>query len=91
MGEEDEFGGVAAEDGGGDGSGPDEWVAGSLEPVRDSPLRIGLSEAEEQRARDFWGYTKSETRTKAERDAAAARIIERLPAILAKIEAERLG
>jgi hypothetical protein len=48
-----------------------------------------LSEAQEQKIRDHFGYSKSETRTKAERDAAAQRIIERLPAILAKIESER--
>jgi hypothetical protein len=36
-----------------------------------------LSEAEEQALRDRFGYAKSETRTKAERDAVAAQIIGR--------------
>lgn len=33
-----------------------------------------LTEGEEQRIRDFYGYSKSEHRTKQERDAVAARI-----------------
>jgi len=35
----------------------------------------GPPEDDEQAIRDFWGYAKSETWTKAERDAAAARIM----------------
>lgn len=35
---------------------------------------IVLVEADEQRIRDFWGYTSSEKRTLLERDAVAARI-----------------
>jgi hypothetical protein len=34
-----------------------------------------MTEEEEQALRDFYGYAKTETRTKAERDAAAARMI----------------
>ncbi len=69
-------------------------------PLEDEPVEAGLpfspitadtvlSEAQEQKIRDHYGYTRSETRTKAERDTAAARIVSRLPAILAKIESER--
>jgi hypothetical protein len=36
-----------------------------------------LSEAQEQAIRDSWGYSASETRTKAERDAAAKRMVEK--------------
>jgi hypothetical protein len=37
-----------------------------------------LTPEEEQEIRDFYGYAASETRTKAERDAIARRIVEKL-------------
>jgi len=38
-----------------------------------------LSDSEEQRIRDYWGYAPSETRTWAEREQAAQRIMANLP------------
>lgn len=48
-------------------------LMGGEEPPEPHPL--ALSEEQEQAIRDGWGYTASETRTKAERDEAAARMI----------------
>jgi len=44
--------------------------------VNQEGLRVPTPE-EEQRIRDIFGYSSSETRTKAERDAAAERMMER--------------
>ncbi len=95
MGEEDELGGVVAGGVDADGEGPDEWVAwgvveaGSAGGSVQSGFEPVTSVLSEQQIRDSFGYTRSETRTKAERDAAARRIVEGMPAILGKIESER--
>ena len=47
------------------------------EAVQAEPVRR-LTPVEEQQIRDELGYAKSETRTKAERDAAAKRMVERM-------------
>jgi len=43
--------------------------------------QVELTEAEEQFIRDFLGYAGSEKRTLAERDAAAKRMVQQLPAV----------
>jgi len=59
-------------------------------------------ELEEQSIRDFWGFTSSETRSKAERDAAAKRMTKNRPSLTldsyvqetlqgARLEGERRG
>jgi hypothetical protein len=47
---------------------------------RQAAERAAAAEREEQAIRDFWGYTESETRSKAERDRAASRMLRGRPA-----------
>lgn len=63
----------------GEASLPEPVVAGDLvysQPYGDVPDEL-LSPAMEQEIRDHFGYKASETRTRAERNAAAARIVRR--------------
>lgn len=58
----------------------------SIEKVIAQAIPGSLSPEDEQKLRDHFGYAKSETRTKAERDATAARILGRPSAGMISLE-----
>jgi hypothetical protein len=63
------------------GSGPARRPGPNDEVILAAREQRPLTEEEEQAIRDRWGYTESEKRTKAERDATARRMLGKSPQV----------